>query len=202
MRSLSSVVLSLTAMVLSSMTTYLTFFDSRYTLTTAISGVEWQMQTGSSSSNGERDVYFRKFVDPAIIVSNRGTRPLVLTNVVVVDSTNPETCVPGEKAFPSRIEAKIIEPGTVQQIPLSLGIGSVEATADASGYYDLTDTKTLWCLKWTIFDPNGRRHEPISPAFTETTKFAQPETPEDYASGTFTIEYPKQPTKLVSRGLF
>lgn len=202
MRSLSSVVLSLTAMVLSSMTTYLTFFDSRYTLTTAVSGVQWQMQTGSSSSNGKRESYFRKFVDPAIIVSNRGTRPLVLTNIIVVDSTDPETCVPGEKSYPSRIEAKIIEPGTVQQIPLSLTIGSVEAIADADGKYALEDTKRLWCLKWTIFDPNGRRHEPISPAFTETTVFAQPETPDDYATGEFTVEYSKQPTQLVSRGLF
>ena len=58
MRNISSTVLSLAAMVLSSLTTYLTFFDSRYTLTAAVAQVSSQTNRGYSSGNGQRSISF------------------------------------------------------------------------------------------------------------------------------------------------
>ena len=58
MRNISSAVLSLAAMALSSLTTYLSFFDARYTLTAAVADVDGQTQRGSSSGNGRWSVDF------------------------------------------------------------------------------------------------------------------------------------------------
>lgn len=94
MRNISSTVLALSAMALSSMTTYLTFFDARYTLTAAIADVKGQVNRGfSSSSNSDtKSVNYRFYIDTSLVLSNRGTRSLVVSDVSVVRSSNPNKC--------------------------------------------------------------------------------------------------------------
>lgn len=195
--------LSIAAMALSSMTTYLTFFDSRYTLTTAVAGVEQQVQRGTSSSNGESEVYFRRYVTPQMIISNRGTRPLVLSNVELMRSADPETCSPTDDIRTTQFTAKIVEPGTVEQIPFEFSLPPVEAVSDAEGKFTLEGSVELWCLKWTVFDPKGRRREPLSAAFTATTTYPPEGVDRNgYPNMKLDIEHSFAAERLVSRAIF
>ncbi len=205
MRGISSAVLSLTAMALSSLTTYLTFFDARYTLTQAVATVSVQVQSGGSSSGGVASAYYRYFLTPQIILSNRGTRPLVLSNVELVPSSNVERCAPDEDAETPpmrRLDAVIVEPGTVQQLALDVELPAISAEAKPGRDFDLPESDALWCLKWTIFDPNGERREPVTPAFRAKLTFAPPEPDDRYPDAEIDLDYPKEPTRLVSRGWF
>ena len=64
MRNISSSALALMALALSSLTTYLTFFDARYALTAAVANVSASVQTGFSSSEAGSSVSYRTFVAP------------------------------------------------------------------------------------------------------------------------------------------
>ncbi|MEL7371195.1 MAG: hypothetical protein AAFN74_19900, partial [Myxococcota bacterium] len=92
MRGLSSSVLSVAAMGLSSLTTYLTFFDASYTLTVANADVPIQVQSGSSSSGGKKSAYYRFFPKPSVILSNRGKLALVVSDVRLHRSTDVSSC--------------------------------------------------------------------------------------------------------------
>lgn len=203
MRHSSNALLSVTAMVMSSMTTYLTFFDSRYTLTTAVAGIEQQVQRGYSSSNGETELNFRLYVTPQMIISNRGTRPLVLSDVSLMRSGDPKKCTPTDDVRTTQFTAKIIEPGTVDQIPFAFSLPSVNAFAGADGDFGLEEVTELWCLHWTVFDPNGRRREPLSAAFVATTSYPVEGADEDGRPNMkLDIEHSFKAERLVSRSIF
>lgn len=204
MRGISSAVLSLAAMALSSMTTYLTFFDARYTLTTAVADVALQVQSGGGMSNGTKSVTYRYYPYPEIILSNRGTRPLVLSDAELVRSADLDTCeLSDEEPIPTRIEAVIVEPGTVQQLSMELALPGISAEVAEDADFALEPSEDLWCLQWTVFDPNGQRREPLTPVFTTKITFEQPEDPDDrYPDTKVDLDFPKGATKLVARGLF
>ncbi len=203
MRHSSNALLSVTAMVMSSMTTYLTFFDSRYTLTTAVAGVEQQVQRGYSSSDGQTELNFRRYVTPQMIVSNRGTRPLVLSEVSLVRSGDLKKCTLTEDIRTTQFTAKIIEPGTVDQFPFSFSLPPVDAFAGVGEDFDLTELTELWCLHWTVFDPNGRRREPLSAAFVATTSYPAEGVDKDGRPNMkLDIEPSFKAERLVSRAIF
>ncbi len=203
MRNLSSAVLSLAAMVLSSLTTYLTFFDSRYTLTAATADVTGQIQTSSSSNEMRRSLSFRTFVTPSVILSNRGTRAVVVTDVELVKSTSAEACEIPEDAEAMNIfggfEARIIEPDSVQQLSMEFPLPRVDAEAAPGQDFQLEPIDAAWCLRWTVFDPNGNRHEPLVHVFNETTRYVPDE---DRYRADFNVEPISGPTRLVTRGLY
>ncbi len=214
MRNLSSAVLSLVAMGLSSMTTYLTFFDARYTLNAAVADVKGQSGRGYGSSNGKRSINFRFFAYPSIIVSNRGTRALVVSDVQVAKSDDLESCKVADDAerrsaltfdpVTNRsevIEPFIVEPGTVKPIKMEIVLPNIDQEATAETQFQLQPSKVLWCMEWTVFDPNGRRHDSVMPAFTHDVSFSV-EDGEDMPRANFKLDYPKGPNKLLARGVF
>lgn len=208
MRNISSAVLSLAAMSLSSLTTYLTFFDARYTLTQAVAEVPTNIQGGGgTNSDGTRSASYRIYPEPRIILSNRGTRALVLSSVEAVVSSDPEKCVPmdleGDDApYTRKIEPVIVEPSSVQQIALELGLAGFNSEAAPGEDFDFENTVQLWCLKWVVFDPNGERREPLTPLLTLDVTFSPPEEGESYPDINVEVDHPKEPSRLVTRGLY
>ena len=203
MRGFSSAVLSLAAMALSSLTTYLTFFDSRYTLTQAMADVSVQIQSGGSAYDGQAQAFFRYFPTLDLILSNRGTRPIVISDVDVYQSASDRKCEPtGEALFKQAFEPQIVEPGTVQALSLEVSLPNIERTSENGAPFDLTGSSEMWCLKWTLFDPNGRRHEPLAEAFSMDISFTAPEGDDRYPSTDIELDFPRQPERLLSRGLF
>lgn len=212
MRGLSSSVLSVTAMGLSSLTTYLTFFDASYTLTMANAAVELSVQSGGGSSGGETTAYFRFFLRPSIILSNRGNLAIVVSDVRLFRSTSLDTCTiadgdRGRRPFTGRNDTpatpRVVEPETLEHVTLEFGLeeASTTAKADADGNFDIPSDQGLWCLKWTLFDPNGKRHEPTSPVLTLTRSYEMKEG-EKYPDVNVEKDFPKRPIRLVSRGLY
>lgn len=214
MRNLSSAVLSLAAMALSSMTTYLTFFDARYTLTAAIADVKGESSRGYGSGNGQRSINFRFYTYPSVILSNRGTRALVVSDVSLAKSSSLEKCVISDASERKRmltfdratnrsnfIESFIVEPGTVIPVKMEASLPDIGQQATAESQFQLQPSKALWCMEWVVFDPNGQRHDAVMPAFTHDVNFAV-EDGEDYPTAKFELDYPKGPTKLLAHGVF
>ncbi|MBB35210.1 MAG: hypothetical protein CME88_07380 [Hirschia sp.] len=216
MRNISSAVLSLAAMALSSLTTYLSFFDARYTLTAAVADVDGQTQRGSSSGNGRWSVNFRFYAAPTIILSNRGTRALVVSEVSAVASDSLGECRIADGAERRKVtvlneaanryevlDPQIIESGSV--IPLEFEVSlkdiDMEGSTDVAPDFDLSTIETMWCLEWVIFDPNGKRHEEVMPGFVSTVEFEIPEG-EDRPVQTYKLDNPKGAVQLLSRGIF
>ena len=208
MRSLSSNVLALSAMALSSFTTYLTFFDARYTLTTAMANVTWNVRRSGGSNGEKRTVSYRPVIMPSVIVSNRGTRAIVVTDLSLVRSTSMTECEDSGVAMrpnvyrdAENVVPAVVEPNTVQHMRLEFSLNAVSSEVPIGQPFDLQPTENLWCLKWVVFDPNGRRSEPMVPAMTIARMYAVGEddaTPES----TLDVDFPRKPNVLLSRGLF
>ncbi len=203
MRGISSAVLSMAAMALSSLTTYLTFFDSRYTLTVAVASVSVAIQSGGSSDGeGRRTASYRYWPTTTMIFSNRGTRPVVLTDIQLVRSTERDKCVAGEKAWDTRIDPMIIEPGTVRDLTVEFELPRIDLVATGEQAFQPQGDTSLWCVQWVVFDPNGQRREPVTEFFTLTRGFEPPETPGERPDATVSLDYPQGPETVVARGLF
>lgn len=203
MRGISSAVLSLAAMALSSMTTYLTFFDARYTLTVAVANVTAGIQSGGGrDGEGRQTASYRYWPKATMIFSNRGTRPVVLTDMQLVRSEDLQKCVPEEKAWDTRIDPMIIEPGTVRDLTVEFELQRIDAVAEAGQEFALEGDTSLWCMQWVVFDPNGQRREPMTPFFTLTRGFEAPAAPGERPDATISLDYPQGPETVVSRGLF
>ena len=210
MRGLSSNVLAVAAMALSSLTTYLTFFDSSYTLTSAVASVSIYVQSGGGYSPEQgRSASYRYFAEPSVILSNRGTLAVVVSDIELVRSSDLEKCVATDEIrtmIASRDKAKaaptVVEPQTVRQLTMEFNLKSVNAKADSeTGEFDLPASKEMWCLRWTVFDPNGKRHEPMAPAFTLSSEYVK-KPDENYPDAKLDKKFPKAPQTLIARGMF
>ena len=208
-RGLSSSVLSVAAMGLSSLTTYLTFFDDSYTLTAANAEVVVQVQGGGSTgANGEKSVGFR-FLPEAVghLVESRQVA-VVVSDVRMFRSTRLDSCEmregdKGVRTFISEndktpVIPRVIEPETIVHLRFDFSTAPVRATADAQGNYDLQDDEGLWCLQWTVFDPNGTRRTVLSPSFTMKRTYVHKEG-KRYPEVEVKKDYPKGAVRLVSR---
>lgn len=193
-----SLAMSIGAVIASVCTTYLSFFDERYTLTATIADVSGLVQTGSyRSGDGPREVNFRVFFTPTFILSNRGTRPLVLTNVALSLSGDPETCQAAEEVTQPFGEQKplIMEPGSVSD--LSFEFGRAPLTND------FETRSELWCLQFTLIDHRGHRISPLLKAVevdytvTPVVKDGEEQTPELGVA----IDFPRKPVTVAQSGL-
>ncbi len=214
MRNLSSTVMALAAMVLSSMTTYLTFFDARYTLTAAIADVKGQVSRGYGSNGETKSVNYRFYIDSSLVLSNRGTRSLVVSEVTAVKSNVMDSCVADAEAKRIRVQEYtedgsrtfyikpfIVEPGSVGAKTFWVNPSAIDREAKVDEVFDLEAIDQLWCLEWTVFDPNGQKHENMMPAFRMAADFNLEEgetTPE----ATLRLDGKNGPNELLKRGLF
>lgn len=203
MQGFSSAVLSLVAMALSSLTTYLTFFDARYTLSATLSRVDMQVQSSGGMSNGMRSAYYRVWPTAQIILSNRGTRAVVLSDLQLVRSDTVEGCNPVGEAYDTRIEPVVIEPGTVQTISVEFELDPVSFEYPDGAAPPLPEAETQhWCMRWTAFDPEGRRREPVTSFFTLQRRFEMPEADGRSPRVDYEMDYPRAPETIVAKGLF
>lgn len=199
----SNTTLSVLAMGLSSLSTYLTFFDSSYTLTVSAARMDQQIQRSYSSSDNKKSISFRTYVTPHMVVSNRGTRPLVLSDLELIKSTRMDKCELGDTIQQTRIDAAIIEPGTVQQLPYEFALPAIDLEAAISEPFALEEGKELWCLRWTVFDPDGKRREPMSELFIATRTFPDDQMDNNgYPQMALDLELEHAPKRLVSKALF
>lgn len=208
--------MALAAMVLSSMTTYLTFFDARYTLTAAIADVKGQVNRGfSSGSNSDtKTVNYRFYIDTSLVLSNRGTRSLVVSDVSVVRSSSSEKCEVADDEKRVRVQEYsedgsrttyikpfIVEPGTVGAKMFWMNPEAIDQEIPKEQDFDLPPLQDLWCLEWKVFDPNGKKHENLMPAYMLDLAF-ELEEGETTPEGLMKIDAKSGPTELLKRGLF
>ena len=167
-----SVILSLVAVGLSVMTTYLSFFDERYAVTLSVAkhSIEKLISSSRSGRDTPLEIHYQVHVKPTFILSNRGTRPLVLTDIKAILSADMKECKDGDlKRNPVKdsgwslsgsVDPVIIEPGVVRQLQYNFNIGNNLAQTLKGEVKNLSE---LWCLKFTLFDHRGKRLEPIVP---------------------------------------
>ena len=171
-----SLLVATTAMGVSMVTTYFTLFDQRYTLTAAMSKASIHRQSGSSSSEGRVSASYRFFPTIEFVLSNRGSRPLVLTEAGIVRSDNLETCEgEGEIRRPFRDEpgTVVMEPDTVRVVSFETNLPAIDVEDTGAGF-DVKADEALWCVALTVFDHNGERLTPLFPAFTTKMDFRPP----------------------------
>lgn len=210
MQTFLSMFLSLVAVGLSVATTYLSFFDERYTLTLNIAKQELGVRTGFSKSGADKpaNVTYQVFLTPTLILSNRGTRPLVLTDIKPKLSSKTESCDfsgPTRKVVSndfwkigSTIKPVIIEPGTVTELKYESNVGNTLTN-------DFETMSELWCLTFTIIDHRGARVEPAIKFSKLDYKITQNEKSlknEGAPNLKVDVDYPKQPITLAKSGLF
>lgn len=204
MQGFSTTVLSVGAMVLSSLTTYLTFFDTRYTLSVAVAEVSVQVQSGGSSSNGETSAYYRFFPATELVFSNRGTRPVVVSDLRLMRSDRSDRCEisdESERGYVYNFDTMIVEPGTVTSMAVETGMDNLTLDGVDGAITPPPDDVVLWCAHWVAFDPKGYRREPMTPFFTMSRTFSQ-EDGARYPAVSVAVDYPREPNTIVAKGLF
>lgn len=190
-----SIVLSVIAMVASSVTTYLSFFDSRYEVTAVVASAPAQIQTSSSrSGDGPRQTTFRVYYAPTLILSNQGTRPVVVTEAALFRSTDPEGCVEGDVRVVAYGENEpfIFEPNAVRHMKLEFG---PPAMTD-----DFEKRIENWCFGFVMFDTDGQRLERSLPALTASFEVERPEGEDETPALLTVIDFPRGPQTLAAGG--
>lgn len=189
--------MSIAAMVVSAVTTYLSFFYEHYTLTANIAHVATSVQTSSfSSGEGKREVNYRVFFKPTLVLSNRGSRPLVLTDIRLVRSQSIDTCAKSgdKKDLVAEFKPTIVEPGTVRDLAFEFGRGTMTD--------DFETRNELWCLQVVIFDHRGNRSEPLAEAVRAKFQLVEKasDKKQDYPELKVEVDYPRQPMTLAASG--
>lgn len=201
MQGLISMVLSTVAIAVSGFTTYIQFLNERYTLSAAVADVNASVSTGSYRSGDVATRTFRYFVEPRLILSNRGTRSLIYTGARLVKSSEAERCVASEAVYQpySAPDMTIIADDTVQMVNFGFNLDTVEADlnhAEPPAAFD-----TLWCLQMTVFDHRGRRLEPLFPLADIATQFVESEDGDGPVSR-LTVDFPREPQAIADSGFF
>ncbi|TFH24224.1 MAG: hypothetical protein E4H03_04180 [Myxococcales bacterium] len=204
--------MSLIAVFVSGFTTFLTFFDERYTLTAAIANVgSGTQQSAGYSDDVGLNVTYQNYVKPTFILSNRGTRSLVLTDVNLVRSSKLDACEASTDVV-SPIDADslgtiILDPDSVQSLTREYRISRITvhydrkpAPASAADSLNAEHEPQTWCLQLIVFDHRGRRMEPLLEAMTMEPTFEPMGPEDDYPTGTMAIEHPIAANQLLSRG--
>ncbi len=201
MQGLISMVLSTVAIAVSSFTTYIQFLNERYTLSAAVADVNASISTGTYRSGDVATRTFRYFVEPRLILSNRGTRSLIYTGAQLVKSSDPEQCVLSEAIYQpyTAPEMTIIADDTVQMVSFGFNLDTVEADLTQSAAPDAFDT--LWCLQMTVFDHRGRRLEPLFPLADITTRF-EPDPDDEGPISRLDVDFPREPQAIADSGFF
>jgi hypothetical protein len=196
-----NVVVSFGAMLLSGVTLYLTYFDAHYSLTGAMSSVESSVRRASSSEEGVREVNFQYYATPSFILAHNGSRPVVLTAVDLIKSSDPKTCVATkERVKPyAAFQTQVIAPGSVTPVSLEFPLAAIDATDHGQGF-SLEPTSVLWCLQLTVFDQHGERHQPLMPAIGADTTFDPPTPDDEFPTTKLAIKVPYGPVTLLSKG--
>lgn len=192
------------AVAVSLITLYLTYFDNRYTLRAAMVETGLQTQRGGSSSPGEPStVSFRMFATPAFVLSNEGAQTLVISAADLVRADSADGCsADGETrtAFGEGIGTIVIPPGSVQALRAEYPLATIDA--DDAGGWGLEPIDALWCLRITMFDPKGRRQDPLFPAFRVQVGFNPPTDEDRYPSAAVSHDTVRGANTLASRGVF
>ena len=211
MRALGSMLMSMIAVLVSGFTTFLTFFDERYTLTSAVVEIRAGTQQGSGyTEDTGLNVTYQHYVTPSFILSNRGTRALVLTDIELVRSGTLDTCESGDEiAAPlgPSFEPMIIDADSVHSLAREFNISRVtrnyparRAPASAAERLSAEYEPETWCITLTVFDHRGRRMEPTFEAMTAERIF-DPLGPDDaFPRGSLEIEHPIAANQLLSKG--
>ena len=204
--------MSIIAVVVSGLTTFLTFFDERYTLTAAMVNVgSGTQQSAGYSDDVGLNVTYQNYVKPTFILSNRGTRSLVLTDVNLIRSSKLDTCEASEDVVSpinaSTLDTMIIDPNSVQSLTreyrisrITVHYDSKPAPASAADSLNAEHEPQTWCLQLIVFDHRGRRMEPLLEAMTVDRTFEPMEPDDDYPTGTMAIAHPIAATQLLSKG--
>ena len=97
------------------------------------------------------------------------------------------------------LEPFIVEAGSVAPSKVEFSLPDISQNITGDEAFSLTDDSALWCLEWVVFDPNGNRHDALMPAFTTDMRFGFDED-DTNPNVALKLDYPKGPTRLVSRG--
>ena len=144
-----------------------------------------------------------------MILSNRGTLAVVLNKVEIVASKSLDRCDPTDDEAHAAYEKEkgglpmVLEPETVTQLDLEFYMKKWTLKADKeTEKFDLPPPeKQMYCLRWTLFDPNGRRHEPLTPLVTVDSTYVMKQD-KKYPEVQVEKDFPRGPTKLVARGVY
>jgi len=203
MRNVLSLVFSIAAMVASGLTTYVTFYQDRYTLTIAVAEIVGSLGTSTyrAGPQSSLEVVYRVFFEPTLILSNQGTRALVLTDLQMIPSTSLNDCVPSEETRrpAEAVKPVILEPDSVRDLSFEFGRGNMTN--------DFETRSELWCIKLTVFDSNGTRMEPMFEAFRADYRLeaaigadGSGDLSGDAPALSLTIDFPRRPVVVAQTG--
>lgn len=199
MSNASTLLVSILAFAMSAVTTFLTYFDTRYQVTAAVVDVAGGRQSGGSSSDGEISTFVRYYATPTFLLSNRGARPMVFTDVELVKSTSLETCEASDVAsrpFGDGLERTIIERGELRTFDVEFALG-VDEHDGAAAVAARPDREELWCLRLTLFDQRGERREPMFPAVRASMAFSPPTADDRYGDVALGLDFPPAPVRII-----
>lgn len=193
-------VMSAVAIVLSAITTYVTFFDDRITLTATIDTVRTAVQSGGGGGDGRWSYGFQYRVGVDLILALRGARPVVLTDAELVRSTTPDACVAGddvEKTF--GFETMVLQPGALAPLSIEFSLPRIEDQATSIDALEFAPRSETWCLRLTLFEQSGERQEPMLRAFASDISFFMEEG-EDYPSTRFDVDASRAAVTVLETG--
>ncbi len=195
-----STIFSLSALGLSGLSTYMTFFNRRNRLTGTIVRAQGGINRGGSydGSTGIATVSFRRGAYIEVLLANSGTLPLVLTDLVLVSGEAGRRAKPtSEPLRPfERVEPMLLEPKSahVFKSEYTLSMDNHENVSRTTVFPERSER--FW-VRATIYDHRGRALKRDFPAFSSVMTYHEGEADDRYPDATIALDVTFRPTRLV-----
>ncbi|MEJ2117414.1 MAG: hypothetical protein P8Y36_05715 [Alphaproteobacteria bacterium] len=155
--------------------------------------VNWQAQS-TSSKNADEPVQatYRVFIKPRIILTHRGTRPVVVTSIALV---RPKTADAEEMRINKIGEetSHVFQPGNVLEVTPEFALPSL--------HNDFEQFRERWNLAFTVVDNLGRRSDPQIPLLdVDFRLIPDPKDPEGAPKLSLNLDYQRQPMPVIKSG--
>ncbi len=191
-------VISLIALGLSALSTFLAFFYQRTGLTGAVVRAHATTRRSGGFDGETANVQFQQDARIEVLLSNTGTRPLVITAIEAVVGA-PNASRPGDEPPIQpyeQVASVLLEPKTALVFPIefrlcTVGLDNVTRTTD------IPERRERVWARVTVYDHRGRVHQPDLPAFAAKTTYRPGEENDRYPQSDLAIDQVHRPMRLV-----
>lgn len=185
-----SSVISIIALSLSALSTFLTFFYNRTRLTGVVVRGDVSLQRSGGFDGEKASVSFQTFAKIGVLISNHGNRPVTLTSLaLVVDDEEPNT------GF-QPVEPTLLAPNSAQVFTNEYRVSQVSLDDVARDTKIPARTERVWA-QVRLHNHRGKSRVVKIPALELATTYIPGEGDERYPNADITATPAHRPTRLV-----
>jgi len=203
MTELLPLILPIIALAVSCFGLSLNFFGRRNRLTAVITSFSRDQQVSRSYDGEVHSAFYRCWINPDLVFSNRGNQTLVLVDVTLVSLKKKQENGEGGWKQSNCMKPFILEAGSINYLPFTFELPYVKVETSTNEEIKISNTSDSYNMEFTIIDGRGHSHvktsnEPI----IVSIEYMSADKKDVYTPDReISFKYEKSPITLLKRGI-